>query len=196
MKTTASIILMMAILAGCIMGFSGELAISKPLFDPNASINYSASAQLAARVGDVVTIKIVESMVSKKRRTDKVDKKFTLAAPLSGTISLLEFVNELGLSGQSKHDITRNKDINDSLESTISARVIEIMPNGDLVVLGKRSVAVANDNQIVSIKGIVRPYDLDSSNTVESTKVANLEIQAQDKSKSKGIISKILKFLF
>lgn len=196
MKTTAGTGLIIAILIGCIISLLSKTANSKPLFDPNASINYSASAQLATRVGDVITIKIVESMVSKKRRTDKVDKKFTLAAPLSGTISWLEFINEIGLSGQSKHDVTRNKDIDDSLKSTISARVIEIMPNGDLVIEGKRSVAVANDNQIVSIKGVVRPYDLDSSNTVESTKVANLEIQAQDKSKSKGIISKILKFLF
>lgn len=196
MKTTAGTVLIIAILIGCIISLLSKTAISKPLFDPNASINYSASAQLATRVGDVITIKIVESMVSKKRRTDKVDKKFTLAAPLSGTISWLEFINEAGLSGQSKHDVTRNKDIDDSLKSTISARVIEIMPNGDLVIEGKRSVAVANDNQIVSIKGVVRPYDLDSSNAVESTKVANLEIQAQDKSKSKGIISKILKFLF
>lgn len=196
MKRISCAVLMMLILIGSVICFSNDAAISKPLYDPNASINYSASAQLAARVGDVITIKIVESMVSKKRRTDKVDKKFTLAAPLSGTVSWLEFVNEIGLSGQSKQDITRNKDIDDSLESTISARVVEIMSNGDLVIEGKRSVSVSNDNQIVSIKGVVRPYDLDSSNTVESTKVANLEIQAQEKSKSKGIISQILKFLF
>lgn len=178
------------------IGFSADTANAKPLFDPNAAINYSVSAQLAARVGDVVTIRIVESLVSKKRRTDKTGKDFRIAAPLTSGLSWLSFVRKLGLSGESKSDVTRNKDIDDSLKSTISARVIEVLPNGDLVIEGKRAVSVANDKQAVYIKGTVRPYDLDANNTVDSTKVADLEVKAEDKSKSRGILYQLLKFLF
>lgn len=172
-------------------------ALSKPLYDPNALINYSASAQLASRVGDIVTIKIAESLISKRKRTDKVDKKFSLAAPITSIAkSWLELINEMGLSGQSKSDVTRNKDIDDTLKGVITAQVTEVLPNGNLVVEGKKQVAVGNDNQMIALKGIVRPYDLDAFNSVDSTKVANLEVHTKDKSKSGGILQKILKFLF
>lgn len=183
-------------LLGLVVGLAGEVASPRPLYDPNAAINHNVSAQLASRVGDIVTIRIVESMVSKKRRTDKTDKSFSVDAPLTVGKSVFKFIDNLGLTGKSRSDITRNKDLDDSLVSTITTRVIEVLPNGNLIVEGKRSVAVGNDNQVVKIRGTVRPFDLDTSNSVASTQVADLEVHAEDTSKSGGLIRKILKFLF
>jgi flagellar L-ring protein FlgH len=63
-----------------------------------------------------------------------------------------------------------------ALTAYISARIIQIQPNGNLIIEGNREVRVNNDNQIITLTGEVRPRDISPDNTVQSTYIANARI--------------------
>ena len=64
-----------------------------------------------------------------------------------------------------------------TLTTTITARVSDVLPNGYLVVEGHRSVFVNSENQIVTIRGIIRPADLSYANTIASSSVGQMELK-------------------
>ena len=67
------------------------------------------------------------------------------------------------------------------VEATVSCVVTSILPNGNLVINGERTVDVNNDSEIIQISGIVRPSDINSSNTVGSHKLHNLTFPLEEK---------------
>jgi flagellar L-ring protein precursor FlgH len=71
------------------------------------------------------------------------------------------------------------------LNASLSARVVQVMPNGDLVIEGRKEVTINREHQILTVRGTVRQYDISSSDTVLSTSIANMEINYD----GKGIVS-------
>jgi flagellar L-ring protein FlgH len=80
-------------------------------------------------------------------------------------------------SGTTERDTT--------LTTNISARVIAVLPNGYLVVDAVKDVQVDSEHQLISIRGVVRPADITTANTVSSDKVAEMEIHVN----GKGVIN-------
>ena len=71
------------------------------------------------------------------------------------------------------------------MTTTISARVTHVLVNGNLVVEGTKNLNVNSENQLITIRGVIRPIDLDTTNTVLSARLANMEIQVD----GKGIVN-------
>lgn len=67
----------------------------------------------------------------------------------------------------------------------LTGRVVAVLPTGTLVVEAARQVTMANEHETVIVRGLVRPGDLDASNTVTSNQVGNLEVEV----KGKGVVS-------
>jgi flagellar L-ring protein precursor FlgH len=63
----------------------------------------------------------------------------------------------------------------------ISARVIELTPNGSMVVEGVKNIGVNSEKQTITVRGIIRPVDLTTANTISSNQVANLSLQVDGK---------------
>jgi flagellar L-ring protein precursor FlgH len=59
----------------------------------------------------------------------------------------------------------------------MTARVVEVLPNGDLVLEGAREIDINGDRQIVVLTGVVRPTDINKNNVVLSTQVGQLSIR-------------------
>jgi flagellar L-ring protein precursor FlgH len=59
--------------------------------------------------------------------------------------------------------------------------VTDVLPNGYLVVEGVKRVQVNSENQIITIRGVVRPFDLDLTNSVASDRIAQMEVQVNGK---------------
>ncbi|MBP7518749.1 MAG: flagellar basal body L-ring protein FlgH, partial [Desulfobulbus sp.] len=57
-----------------------------------------------------------------------------------------------------------------------TTQVVEVYPNGNLKIRGGKSVTVNNENQIIYLTGIVRPYDVTADNTVDSGNILNAQI--------------------
>jgi flagellar L-ring protein precursor FlgH len=75
------------------------------------------------------------------------------------------------------------------LTTTVSARVVDVMPNGTMVVEGTKQIAVNSEHQTITLRGLVRPLDLTTANTVLSTQVGNLEIHVA----GKGVVNDAIK---
>src|SRR5258708_24483902 len=68
-----------------------------------------------------------------------------------------------------------------TLTTTMSARITNVLPNGYLVVEGVKRVQVNSENQIITVRGVLRPVDLDVSNSVPSNRIAQMEVQVNGK---------------
>jgi flagellar L-ring protein precursor FlgH len=134
----------------------------------------------ALNVGDIVTVNIVESATATKNATTKTSRTTALNASWSGVLqnisgSLLgnnqsaAYANSLDGEGAT----TRNSTLN----AYISAQVIKVLPNGNLAIQGSQQVQVNNENQVLNIQGVIRPVDIDQTNTVLSTAIAEAKIE-------------------
>jgi flagellar L-ring protein precursor FlgH len=76
-----------------------------------------------------------------------------------------------------------------TLQTSLTARIIDVLPNGYLVVEGMREIRVNNENQSVYLTGVVRPEDINANNTVLSSSVAQMSVRVQ----GKGVVSQPIK---
>ncbi|MDD5245128.1 MAG: flagellar basal body L-ring protein FlgH [Syntrophorhabdaceae bacterium] len=140
--------------------------------------------QRAKGIGDIITVKIVEiSQATESATTDtKRSGAVQLGVPnffgletnnIPSSISTDKFVkadtkNDFNGSGET----TRTG----SLSATIAARVVDVMPNGNLAIEGKREISVNKEKKEILFQGIVRPKDIAYDNSILSTQVADVKI--------------------
>ena len=150
---------------------------------------FGLCADLRARnVGDIVTINIVESATASKNATTKTSKTTALNASWGGVLqnisgSLLGNNQSAAFANSSNGEGTTTR--NSTLNAYISAQVIQVLPNGNLAIQGSRQVQVNNENQIINIQGVIRPVDIDSTNQVLSTAIAEAKIELN----GQGVVS-------
>jgi flagellar L-ring protein precursor FlgH len=166
----------------------------------NGSIWQASSVSLtenakARRKGDILTIVISEvASASKAAKTD-TSRSSTVNAGIpnfmglekTGVISnnFADLSKLINASVDSKFGGSGSTSRQETLNATISAKVIDVLPNGNLLIEGRRNVKVNNEDQIIVIEGTVRPTDIDQANSVNSIYVADAKINYS----GKGIIS-------
>jgi flagellar L-ring protein FlgH len=150
------------------------------LAGPVALVDLSADLR-ARNINDIVTVIVSEQAsavstgLTKTQRTSNANAGITSAAgPLAVPGRLADLITVNGnnqLNGQGTTSRTT------TLTTTISARVVDVLPNGFLVIEGSKTVLVNSENQIVTVRGVVRPYDLSRANTVSSENIAEMELK-------------------
>jgi flagellar L-ring protein precursor FlgH len=131
----------------------------------------------ARTIGDVLTIKVTEaSKVDNKAKRDlqkDVDKSTTFNGDI-GNFDLGEF----GVKAQSSNKLNGKADYKDerSFADSITVTVIDIQPNGNMVVMGTRNRNIGGDIQTIEVSGIVRPSDIAFDNTIRSEQVSDFRI--------------------
>jgi flagellar L-ring protein precursor FlgH len=147
----------------------------------------------ARNVNDVVTIAVVETTQADLSADAKNSKNTSATAAIDGLFGAEKKIKELPnlVSGkgsstfEGKGSTTRAA----TLQTTITARVIEVMPNGYLEVEGMREVRVNNENQTVYLTGVVRPEDINRQNVVPSSAVAQMAVRVH----GRGAVSQPLR---
>ncbi|MCX8117523.1 MAG: flagellar basal body L-ring protein FlgH [Desulfobacterota bacterium] len=155
------------------------------LWSPSHSANLYSDVK-ARNVGDIVTISIVESARASKNAETKTARDSGLNASWTGIFELITkgwkfHKTPIGTSHQidfsnqfdGKGETTRSS----SMNAYITARVVQVFPNGNLLIRGTRLIQINNENQYISIEGIVRPEDISSTNVVLSTYIAEAKIE-------------------
>ena len=86
------------------------------------------------------------------------------------------------MSASTANELKSKADLKDerSFEDRVSVVVVDILPNGNLVVIGTRDRNIAGDIQTIEVSGIVRPSDIAFDNSVKSEQVANFRIVSQN----------------
>jgi len=143
----------------------------------------------AMRIGDILTVKIVEKHKGSKSADTKAERESTVSNSLSGSGVGYIGIPGIRLGGETMRGLgidagAKNKfggkgatSREDTLTGTISTIVTEVLPNGDLRMEGKREVTVNSETQLMSISGIVRRVDVDTKNTVLSSAIADAKIE-------------------
>lgn len=138
----------------------------------------------ARNIGDVVTIAISESTTTNERETRASEKTTSASITTTFTGSTASSVNKT--AGSLNFNPTNATDRKFSGSSqltsgrtfidTMAATVVDILPNGNLVVEGYRSRVVSGEERMLKITGIVRQQDIGTANTVSSGAIANFRI--------------------
>lgn len=134
----------------------------------------------AFRVGDIITINLQESTQSSKSSTTSVDKSNATSVgagtAFGHTVKALGNPLSASLNSSNSFSGKGTSDMSNSLTGNITVTVHEVRPNGTLLVRGEKWLTLNQGDEYLRISGIVRPQDIDESNTVVSTKLADARI--------------------
>ena len=131
----------------------------------------------ARRVGDPLTIVLVERTAESKSASSKLDSSggFGITPPSVGPFNLFDPA-AASASGKRNFGGTGAAEQSNSLSGEVSVTVAEVYPNGTMLVQGQKRVTLNRGDEFVRIKGIVRTADVDRDNRVPSTRVADAQI--------------------
>lgn len=182
----------LALLSGCMTlpakdttDYSATPPPAMPSSGPgNGAIYHESNARplfedLKARhVGDVLTIVLTESTSANKSASTNTSKEATVEAEtptVFGVTKGRDFLNnEIGSTQEFSG--AGDSSQSNSLSGTVTVTVAKVLPNGNLFVRGRKRVFINQGEEYVMISGIVRPQDIDTDNTVQSTRVADARI--------------------
>ncbi len=142
----------------------------------------------AARVGDIlkVTVKINDKLQFNNQTEGKRTSQDTAAIPsvLGLTNKIIHFIpaatpnpaNLLSTTGSMDIKGTGTISRQDVITTQVAALVTQMLPNGNMVIEGKQEITMNRDVREVSVKGVIRPQDITSDNTIDSTQIAEARI--------------------
>lgn len=143
----------------------------------------------AARLHDVVSIVVTESLAASTDGQVKNSRSSTAKSSITSLFGALKSSNALqNLVGQtSSSGLTAQgqSTTNSSLETTFGAEVVDVLPNGMLVVQATRQLTFSQQTQLIRLRGLVRPEDVSAQNQVLSTAMTDLELEVT----GKGIVN-------
>lgn len=125
----------------------------------------------ARHVGDVLTISIVE--------TTAASGKSGTSSENTGSLAVVTPAITGGLSGTQSVKSANKSDASgtNTFSGTLTSTVIEVLPNGNLRVAGEKQVSIRHSDEYVRFSGVVNPVDISSTNSVLSTKVADVHLE-------------------
>jgi flagellar L-ring protein precursor FlgH len=146
----------------------------------------------ARGVNDLVTINIAESSAASKKADTATGRDSTINYQIDNFMgNTLNYkwenlLGNLGIAGVLAPSITASAKNNfagngltsrsGNLSATITARVIDVLPNGNFIIESRKDITVNKEKQLLLLRGVIRPDDIASDNTISSTQVANAEM--------------------
>jgi flagellar L-ring protein precursor FlgH len=139
----------------------------------------------ASQVDDLLTVVVAEqasavtSGATKTARTTSAKASVTAAAGITRPLGAL--ANLAGMSGDQQLAGEGATSRNTTLRTTVTARVVNLLPNGTLVVEATKDIQINSERQTITLRGMVRPQDIDNSNAVLSDRLGQLEVRVNGK---------------
>ena len=135
------------------------------------------SGNRAAAIGDVLTIVLVERMqgTTTNGADTNRDGSLGLTPPTTGWLSLFR-PSDVAMGGNNEFTGQGRSSQANSLFGEISVTVAGVLPNGNLVVRGEKSVRINRGDEFIRVAGMVRPQDIGPDNRVASTRLADAHI--------------------
>ncbi|MEN6620516.1 MAG: flagellar basal body L-ring protein FlgH [Smithella sp.] len=148
--------------------------------------NLICTAKKARYVNDVVTIFVSETAVGGNKASTNTSRDTSTSAAITSLLGIENAIinnnanmnGKIALSGSSNNSLKGAGDTDRSsmLEARISARVLRVLDNGNMLIEGKRHLTVNAEDQFIIISGIIRPEDVSADNTVASRHIADARI--------------------
>jgi flagellar L-ring protein precursor FlgH len=140
----------------------------------------------ARLVGDTITVQIVETITASQSSTSSVAKAGGLAAGVTALPgiagnSFLQGRANIGLTSSNTFDGKGSTNNSNAFSGTITATVIEVLPNGHLIISGEKQIGVNHNVDVLRFSGQVDPRMIQTGNTVASAQIANVRIEQRGK---------------
>ena len=116
---------------------------------------------------------------TKTARTSKANNSVTALAGVTKATG--PWANLAGISGTNSLDGQGTTSRQTTMTTTLTARVTQVLPNGNLVLTGSKDVQVNSEHQEVLVRGVIRAADLGPANQVGSDRLAQLEVRINGK---------------
>jgi len=178
MKSTQVTLIALALAAGLATPARAQ-SRQGSIYNPAAGMGGLISAKTAMRKGDIVTVIIAESQNVKNNEASDLSRSTNLNYKLNAFNIAPDAFNPLpsvdadstdGFIGQSKYEKSG------AFNARLAAVVVDSLPNGNLVVSGRREIRIDRETKLIEFTGIVRRWDIEADNTIQSELVANAEI--------------------
>lgn len=147
----------------------------------------------ARMVGDIVTVTIDEKISAKQETTSSISKN----GSVSGSIAAVPFLKstqlgKLDVNGKSANafDGKGSTESSNNFSGIVTCTVVEVLPNGHLIISGEKQIGVAENVDILKFSGQIDPTSIQPGNTVSSTQIANVRIEQKGRgaqSEAQGI---------
>jgi len=184
-------------------------ASSVSLWNDDAKSLYSSSR--AHKIGDIITILIEETTRAAQSAGTNTSKQSAVNADLLASWS--KVASALGSSSRddtrSRGQISAGDDYSgegktsrqSTVKGRISATVAEVLPNGNLYVVGRHNVNVNEETETIVVAGIIRPEDISAQNSVLSAQIADAQISIKGsgvvaQKQSPGILTRLFGWMF
>ena len=131
------------------------------------------------QVGDVITVILNESTQAARTANTEVNRKASNDVVPLGLSNKLRGVGLGGVDLRNANMSSSGKGTADqqaSLEGAVAVTVVDVLPNGNLVLRGEKQLALTEGAEIIQVAGIIRPEDVAPNNTVQSRRLANAQI--------------------
>ncbi len=159
--------------------YCASSVFGQSLWDPRLAGPPLTADNRGGYVGDIVTIKVEEMQSVANQEDTKLEKQSSLDALISNFNLLPNFFGTLPqvtASAQKDFEGKAQYDKDGSFSTTISVIVIDTLPNGNLLLEGKRKILIDGETKLMKITGMVRKFDIGFDNVVSSKFIANAAI--------------------
>jgi flagellar L-ring protein precursor FlgH len=168
---------------------AAEVRTLGSIWSPNGQLVRLGTDVKAFRLHDVVSIVVTESLAAstdgqvKNTRASNANSSITsLFGAVKASNALQNLVGQTSSSGLTAQGQSTT---NSSLATTFGGEVVDVLPNGMLVVQATRQLTFSQQTQLIKLRGLVRPEDVSAQNQILSTAMTDLELEVT----GKGIIN-------
>ena len=195
--------LALSCLAATLFVLAGPAAMADSLYaedGPNGNLIRFSRPTLG--IGNVVTIVVNENNTAVSDATTNRSKDAKLGANWDfGAILPKVVKSSTALEGTDSFQGTGTTQRDGKIQVSIAATIEEVLPNGTLRVIGHKTMRVNDEDTTITVRGIVRPLDIGVDNTVDSSRVADMQIDYKGDGPATakatpGLLTRVLNWLF
>jgi flagellar L-ring protein precursor FlgH len=157
-----------------------EPGTRQTLIEP-ATFRGPAADSHAHRVGDLLTVHVLETTRARSQASTGNERKTRFGASVTGPTTNYDSSFDIEHGGHGVGETTRIGE----LRAQITVRVTQVEDNGAMHIQGQTSLRVNGENQGIEVTGVVRPEDISSDNVVVSSRIAYAQIALS----GKGVVS-------
>jgi flagellar L-ring protein precursor FlgH len=145
----------------------------------------SARDARASQVDDVLTIVVAEAASAVSTGATKTQRNSSTANSITALAGVTKAAgpwgNLAGVNGSTQLSGQGTTSRSTTLNTTVTARITQVLPNGGLLVEASKDIEVNGERQTITVRGVARPADIDPTNSVQSNRLANLEVRVNGK---------------
>jgi flagellar L-ring protein precursor FlgH len=160
-------------------------AASGGIWAPGSRLADAARDLRASQIDDMITILVVENASAVASGTTKTGRTSSTANSVSALAGITKatgpWANLAGVTGNTQLNGQGSTSRGVVISTTLTARVSSVLPNGAMLVEATKDLEVNSERQTITVRGIVRPADVGSDNTVRSDHLGQLELRVNGK---------------